>query len=232
MINEQETNEQTEIDAILNSTDDSSVKTGGEDTSDVTPNKFKLDNEEVTLDQVKEWKNGYLRTSDYTRKTQEIAKMREEVKDLMEVKEHLNKYPNKWKEIQPILDRQEEIIQQAQDNGTKLPEEFSEKMREIDKRILDMDIAKAKAKYPDFNETRVIKYASINDLDNLEDAFLKLKKEDDILRAELKKQVLDEIAIQQSKKTDKFNGGTNVSPKKLNLSKMNYNDLVNEALKE
>ena len=40
---------------------------------------------DYTVDELKEFKNGYLRQSDYTKKTQELARQREEANDALEV---------------------------------------------------------------------------------------------------------------------------------------------------
>lgn len=47
-----------------------------------TPKKFFLGDEEVTEEQVKEWKLGYLRTEDYTRKNQAVAEERRQLEEL------------------------------------------------------------------------------------------------------------------------------------------------------
>lgn len=49
-----------------------------EESSPVLPDKYIIDGEEYTIEQLKEFKQGYMRQSDYTRKTQELAKMRKE----------------------------------------------------------------------------------------------------------------------------------------------------------
>ena len=47
----------------------------------------------VTAEEIKEWRNGNLRQSDYTRKTQELARQREEAKDAMELYNYLRMNP-------------------------------------------------------------------------------------------------------------------------------------------
>ena len=49
---------------------------------------------DYTLDELKEFKNGYLRQSDYTRKTQELARQREEANEALEVYEYLRNNPH------------------------------------------------------------------------------------------------------------------------------------------
>lgn len=47
----------------------------------------------VTFDDIKEWQKGHMRQQDYTRKTQEVAKQRDEVKDALEVFNYLKTKP-------------------------------------------------------------------------------------------------------------------------------------------
>ena len=49
---------------------------------------------DYTLDELKEFKNGYLRQSDYTKKTQELARQREEANEALEVYEYLRNNPH------------------------------------------------------------------------------------------------------------------------------------------
>lgn len=58
------------------------------------PLKYNIDGEEFDLDTIREWKRGNLRQSDYTRKTQEISKMRKESKEALEVYSYLMNKPH------------------------------------------------------------------------------------------------------------------------------------------
>ena len=58
-----------------------------------TPTGIELDGETYTPEQLKEWRQGYLRQSDYTRKTQEIANMRKEHQDALELYEYMQSNP-------------------------------------------------------------------------------------------------------------------------------------------
>lgn len=232
---EQETTGDSEIDALLNTTDKSSGDgaaggAGGGGTN--APVLVKIGDREISVDKITEWEKGYLRQSDYTKKTQELSSLRENVQNLIDVQEHLKKYPAKWDRIKTILDEQEAIKQEQNANNSQIPAEFSEKFKEIDDIKLDMQIGKVKSKYPDFNETRVIKYAAINDLDNLEEAYLKLKKEDEQIYQDTRKKVLEELKKQGESKTGKFTGGVIGSPKKVDIKNKDYNQLAEDALKD
>lgn len=47
------------------------------------PDKIVVDGiGEVSLDELREWRNGYMRNADYTQKTQELARQRQELEQL------------------------------------------------------------------------------------------------------------------------------------------------------
>ena len=69
------------------------------------------DGRKATLSEIKEWEQGNLRQSDYTKKTQEVAQQREEVKELLEMKEFLKKNPDKLQKVLKVLEEKEEAKQ-------------------------------------------------------------------------------------------------------------------------
>ena len=81
---------------------DTAVDDGG--STEVQTEEVEVDNQpetvhiegfgDYTLDELKEFKNGYLRQSDYTKKTQELARQREEANDALEVYEYLRNNPH------------------------------------------------------------------------------------------------------------------------------------------
>jgi hypothetical protein len=101
--------------------------------------KFNIDGEEFTVDQIKEWKQNGLRQADYTKKTQELAEQRKALK--VEIPEVDETSPN-------------ERLQKIE--------------RDIATKELDLEITNFKIKYPDFDEIAVLTEAEkrgIYDLD-------------------------------------------------------------------
>ena len=65
-----------------------------EPTVNTEPDKVHIEGfGDFTVEELKEFKNGYLRQSDYTRKTQEHARQREEAQDALELYEFLQNNP-------------------------------------------------------------------------------------------------------------------------------------------
>lgn len=121
---------------------------------------------EFTADEIKEMKNSGLRQSDYTRKTQELARQREEMKEAQTLYEHLRANPN-------LID----AIKQAENNPSGVfannaptPERqllqqlaYNQKAMEV-----DMKVSELKRKYGDFNESLLFEEATKLNTDNLE----------------------------------------------------------------
>ena len=82
---------QTEGEEVTN-TSDLSEEENVQDIQD-TPQYIELDGEQLTLEQIREFKQGYLRQSDYTKKTQILAQERERLKEAVELYDYLQSNP-------------------------------------------------------------------------------------------------------------------------------------------
>ena len=71
--------EQPEKDSSTKTDDKDQVTKTDSGESKVTPTEYEVDGEKVTAEQLREWKQGYMRTQDYTKKTQEIAEAKREL---------------------------------------------------------------------------------------------------------------------------------------------------------
>ncbi len=155
------------------------------------PITVEIDGKEVTIEELK---NGYLRQSDYTRKTQELSNQRKEVEDAIKLYEHLKNNP--------------EIVQQLQ-QVTSVPRTLDPtqaKVIELEQKMYDMmlerEIETLQRKYPDFEVIEVLEMASQKQLTNLEDAYHLVKSSKggtqqtldvEKLKEDLRKELLKEI---------------------------------------
>jgi len=102
--------EQETADEVINEVIDEKVSEESDDTSQPEVNDeelegvYLIDDEEVTLGQIREWKKGNLRESDYTRKTQDLAEQRK----LYEAKE--SKITNKAEKLDALIGDLEQSI--------------------------------------------------------------------------------------------------------------------------
>lgn len=121
---------------------------------------------EFTADEIKEMKNGGLRQSDYTRKTQELAKQREEMKEAQALYEHLRSNPSLINAIKQAENNPNGVVA----NNAPTPERqmlrdlaFNQKAMEV-----DMKVTQLHQKYGDFDESMLYEMATKLNTDNLE----------------------------------------------------------------
>lgn len=74
--------------------DNGEPEEGGEIVDEPAEDKVHIEGlGDFTIDELKEFRNGYLRQSDYTRKTQELARQRQEAQDALELYNYLRDNP-------------------------------------------------------------------------------------------------------------------------------------------
>ena len=74
--------------------DNGEPEEGGEIVEEPADDKVHIEGfGDFTVDELKEFRNGYLRQSDYTRKTQELARQRQEAQDALELYDYLRDNP-------------------------------------------------------------------------------------------------------------------------------------------
>ena len=115
---------------------------------------------------LEELQNGYLRQSDYTRKSQEVARHRKEADQALQVYTQLQQDPEKAKQLS-----EEYSLPQLDPSQSRMLD-METKYHDL---LLERDIEKLSTKYTDFNETEVIQMALDKKL-NLEDAYQLVKQ--------------------------------------------------------
>lgn len=146
----------------------------------------------VKADDIKEWKLGYMRQSDYTRKTQEIARQRNETKDALDVYNYLRQNPAA---AQALADGNLNALDGTPVAGlvSKNPqfEDVNYRLASIE---LDAKLTTLKSKYPDFNEVEVLTEAEKLGVADLEFVYNGLRgRQVDGLKASLTKQIENEL---------------------------------------
>lgn len=79
--------------------------------------EIELDGEKITYDQIREFRKGSLRQSDYTKKTQELSKMR---KELSEAEEFYNYFKENPELLKAMAEKEQELGLKNNDNIKKL----------------------------------------------------------------------------------------------------------------
>ena len=131
----------------------------------VEPTKIEIDGVELTIDELK---NGYLRQSDYTKKTQEVSNQRKESEEAIKFYEYLKQNP--------------QAVQSLQEHKVDVPAKLDptqSKVIELEQKMYDMmierEIETLENKYKDFDVREVLQMASEKGMTNLEDAYKLVK---------------------------------------------------------
>lgn len=146
---------------------------------------------------IDELKQGYLRQSDYTKKTQELAQQRKEAEIAKKYFDALQANP-------------EQAQRFAEENNlpyvSQKDLEFEKMKEQYELMIVKQEIETMKAKYPDFDEQSVLQVAGEKNFDNLEDAYLFTKAKQgvaqpvdiDSIKEQIRQEVLNELQSNQN----------------------------------
>ena len=167
-----------------------------EPTEPATPALQELEIEgigKVKIDDIKEWQKGNLRQSDYTRKTQELARQREELAEAVEVFNYLKENPQIVQALQTIDEQgvvDKGVMQKTSPENAMMKQlYYNQKSMEV-----DMQLDKLRDKYGEFDAVEVLNMATQLRTEDLEHAY-KLVNYDKIAvdQQKLKEQVKAEL---------------------------------------
>ena len=150
--------------------------------------EVEIDGQKLTLDELK---NGYLRQSDYTKKTQELSKQRKEAEEAVKFYDDLKKNPQMVRQI-----KEHQPVPATLDPATSKIIELENKMYEM---MLEKEIETLQSKYSDFEVREVLEMAQKKEITNLEDAYLLVRSrkqpsvDEKTLKEQLKKEVRAEL---------------------------------------
>lgn len=135
-----------------------------EDVKVVEPTKIEIDGKEITIEELK---NGYLRQSDYTKKTQQVSNQRKESEEAIKFYEYLKQNPEAAATLKDTVG----VPRQLDPTQSKIVE-LEQKMYDM---MLENEIDTLSRKYDDFEAREVLEVASEKGMTNLEDAYKLLK---------------------------------------------------------
>jgi hypothetical protein len=187
-----------------NNTDDGGEGTeGGEGTPNGEPEEpsFELDGEKYTLQQLKEFRQGYLRQSDYTKKTQEIANQRKQYENAVQLYEYLNSKPQ-------LIEKLKEFdTDELGDNNTMLNHqdpELQSLKTEVMAMKINSELEMLKTKDPNINEVELLDLANKKSLP-LSDAYAMWKGQN------VDKLIKEALSKQSSKLTEQIKNGQSIT---------------------
>ena len=158
--------EENDDDEIIEETDEPEDSSEDNDASDEEAGQsFNIEGiGTVTADEIREWRNSGLRQSDYTRKTQELAQQREELKDASAIYEYLKAHPY-------LVDSIKQAERNPQFNQIA-PSAEKDAIRGLQYQVqsmkVDSELQSLHERYGDFNEDELFRIATENKTNNLE----------------------------------------------------------------
>lgn len=138
------------------------VTDSSEETASEIPSEFEIDGEKYSLDDIREWKKSGLRQSDYTKKTQEVAKMRKEAEEALEVYNYLMSKPdlvNKLYELDTDNPDEVKSVQTKLDPVTKQINELNQKLLIKD---IESELKEITSKDKLVNDVELLELATAN----------------------------------------------------------------------
>ena len=170
------------------------------------PQKFTIEGiGEVSLDELK---NGYLRQSDYTKKTQDVSRKSKEAEEAMHYYNFIKQNPQIAEQL-----KQSVGLPQSLDPSQQKVQELETKLYDM---MLEREIEALSGKYDDFEVREVLQEAHDKRITNLEDAYLLVKSrkaseqsasaDPDKLKKQLREEILKEL--QEEKVSTRTTVGT------------------------
>lgn len=130
-----------------------------------TPTEFDIPGVgKLTVEEIKEMKQGSLRQSDYTRKTQELARQRKELEDAANFFNYIKQNPHLVEALKQAEQNPNSIVHRASPEAERIDQiAYNLKAMEV-----DMKLNELKAKYGDVDEVALFTKANELNTDDLE----------------------------------------------------------------
>jgi hypothetical protein len=135
----------------------------GASSSETKTDEITIDGQTYKLDDVKRWKDGHMMQSDYTKKTQELAREKKEAQQALQFMQQLQANPDVAKKISEDYN-----IPQLDPEKSKVVE-LESKYYDL---LLEKEVSELSGKYDDFSAPEVLQFAYDNKMNNLEDAYI------------------------------------------------------------
>lgn len=134
-----------------------------EDTPEIS--KYNIDGEEFTVDEIREWKRGNMRQSDYTRKTQEIAKQRKEAQEALEVYNYLMSNQELVKKLVELDTENPLEANKAKEKLDPIKKELEDVKTQLKIKDIDAEINSIMSKDKLVNDIELLQIATDNKCD-------------------------------------------------------------------
>lgn len=167
-VEDTQTDESVDVTAATITDDNEGTESSDVDddsTVNKTPDTYNIDGiGDVTAKEIYEWKQGSLRQSDYTKKTTELARQREELKDAKELYDYLTANPYLLEALRDAENNPNpSIVYPTADNQMLRQIAYNQKAMET-----EMKLNELKSKYGDVDEVALFEKATEMGTDDLE----------------------------------------------------------------
>ena len=195
--------------------DNGEPEEGGEIVDEPAEDKVHIEGlGDFTIDELKEFRNGYLRQSDYTRKTQELARQRQEAQDALELYNYLRDNPQMVEALMKMDNgANAQTIQRATPENAMMQQIIhTQKAMEIEMRLNEL-----KSKYGnDIDEVALFQKANQLQTNDLEFVYKALQY-DNLLAEKQQAQQTAANTLQSEIAANKKAVSTIVSPRQSNV---------------
>lgn len=134
------------------------------ETTPEVPSKYNIDGEEYDLDTIREWRKSGLRQSDYTKKTQEIAKQRKEAQEALEVYNYLMANQDLVK-LMAEHDSGNPTATAVKDKLDPVQKQISELQTQLRVKDIDAELSAITSKDSDVTDVELLTIATQNNCD-------------------------------------------------------------------
>ena len=167
---------------------------------------------DVTADQIYEWRQGNLRQSDYTRKTQDLARQRAELRDAEELYDYLRNNPHL---VQALRDAEQGTPPPVVNTVTPENQMLRQVMYNQKAMEVDMKVNELKQKYGEIDEVALFNKAAELGTEDLEFVYQGLQGRQQVDVDSIRQQAIEEARAQLKAELEKDmdSVGTTVSTK-------------------
>lgn len=149
-----------------------SISSTDQPESSVEEPAIEIDGEKLTASQIREMKSGYLRQADYTRKTQELARMKKELEAKLNWADQWQRYlannPSVVEYLKSLGARSSNPVSQSYENQTN---PIEDKLADIDLKLEELELRKAHPDLTDEDMDAILETAYENDGISLASAY-------------------------------------------------------------
>lgn len=152
------------VDNLVETSTEPTIETNTDSTVTETEqaiiDKYNIDGEEFSVDEIREWRKGNMRQSDYTKKTTEIATKRKEMAEAMELYEYLSAKPELVAKLSELDTENPEMVGKAQKALDPVAREIQELKQQMAIKEIDIELNSIMSKDKSVSDVELLEIAN------------------------------------------------------------------------